>query len=287
MKTKLIVLIALLTSLISCTTKPTQPVENANTIKGTHKARVTLTVAESKRLIAVGLAQYAPIKESLENGTIIITKGTTNSYVAEELLGQEIPQQGFVLGHHLPAKGDRKLDKSQSRSEVVLCNGKDTDIKYTDALEEMKAGDIVIKGANIINYDKGQAGVCIGHPTGGTTGNIVPVIEAKELRLIIPVGLEKESSQDIDLLGEISRNDKESVGEDMPFIWSLKGELFTEIEAVKQFANVEVMHLASGGIGGAEGAVTLVIFGNEEEVKKALDKVESIQGEVEFLEESH
>lgn len=261
--------------------------ENTKITNSTHKARVTLTVAESKRLIAVGLAEYAPIKERMKDGNIIITKGTTNSYVAQELLDSELHQQSYVLGHHLPAKGNKKLDKSQSRPEIVLVNGVDTDIAYTEALKEMKADDIVIKGANIINYAKGQAGVCIGHPTGGTTGNIVPIIEAKKLRLIIPVGLEKESSQDIDQLGEITRNSKETVGQKMPFIWSLNGELFTEIEAIQQFADVEIMHLASGGIGGAEGAVTLVIFGNETEVKKALDVVESVQGETEFLVPSH
>lgn len=259
--------------------------ENSKITESTHKARVTLTVAESKRLIACGLAEYAPVKERMENGTIVITKGTTNGYVAQELLSAELQMQGYVYGHILPAKGVKSLDRSHARPEVVLTKGVDTDIKYTDALKKMVAGDIVIKGANIINYDKGQAGVLIGHPTGGTTGNIVPEIEAKNLRLIIPVGLEKESSKDIDQLSKITKQDKETIGAQVPYVWPINGELFTEIEAIKQFADVEVLHLASGGIGGAEGAVTLVIYGNEADVNKAIAIVESVQGEPGFLEE--
>jgi uncharacterized lipoprotein YajG len=33
--------------------------------------RITLTVAESKRLIARGLARYAPVVEKMENGVVI------------------------------------------------------------------------------------------------------------------------------------------------------------------------------------------------------------------------
>lgn len=278
------VALLLLVALVSCNNKPVQVMENSKITESTHKARVTLTVAESKRLIARGLAEYAPVKERMENGTIVITKGTTNAYVAQELLSAELQMQAYVYGHILPTKGDKSLDRSHARPEVVLTKGVDTDIKYTDALKKMEAGDIVIKGANIINYDKGQAGVLIGHPTGGTTGNIVPEIEAKNLRLIIPVGLEKESSKDIDQLSKITKQDKETLGVQVPYVWPINGELFTEIEAIKQFADVEVMHLASGGIGGAEGAVTLVIYGNEADVSNAIAEVESVQGEPGFLE---
>ena len=262
----------------SCTHQKPEAINTNTTMESTHKAWVSLTVSESKRLIAKGLEKYPPIEQHLDSGTIIITKGTTNTYVAEELLNTKLGSGDFVYGHILPNE-ERKLDRSHTRPEVVLIDGKEDNTPYVLALSRMKEGDIVLKGANVINYEKGQAGVFIEHPTGGTVGNIMPKIEKNRLRLIIPVGLEKCSNQDIDLLNEITKADKTTVGNKMPYIWSIKGELFTEIEAIEQFADVEVLHIASGGIGGAEGAVSLGVFGSEIEVAKALEFIKSIKGE--------
>lgn len=262
----------------------TVPQRKTISINTTHQARAWLTVSESKRLIAKGLKKYPPVQEKLKNGYLLITKGTTNTYVAEEFLNDTLIAGEYVLGHILPANGNVELDRSQKRKELVFKNGIVKDSSYQEMLKEMKAGDIVFKGANIINYQKGQAGVLIGHPTGGTTGIIAPVIEKKKLRLIIPVGLEKESSQDIDVLSGLSKVPQEQVHKKAPYVWSIKGELFTEIEAIKQFANVEAFHMASGGVGGAEGAVTILMRGNKDEVLKALQVIETIQGEKAFLE---
>lgn len=262
----------------------TLPESRTISINTTHQARVWLTVAESKRLIAKGLKKYPPVQEKLKNGYLLITKGTTNTYVAEEFINDTLLAGEYVLGHILPASGSTELDRSRERNEIVFKNGEVQDAPYQEILKEMHEGDIIFKGANILNYKKGQAGVLIGHPTGGTTGNIAPVIEEKKLRLIIPVGLEKETSQDIDLLSGFSKIPQEQVQKKAPYVWSIKGELFTEIEAIKQFADVEAFHMASGGVGGAEGAVTLLIRGSKDEVQKALQLVESVQGEKAFLE---
>jgi hypothetical protein len=258
-----------LMAISGCISKKTKGMENIKIENSTHKTWVSLTVSESKRLIAKGIKVYPPVLERLNNGTVLVTKGTTNTYVAEELLNINLGSGDFVLGHILPNK-EQKLDRSNTRSELVLINGEEDATPYVLAMSRMKEGDIVFKGANVINYEKGQAGVLIGHPTGGTTGNIIPQIEKNKLHLIIPVGLEKCSNQDIDKLNELTQREKVSINGNMPYIWSIKGELFTEIEAIKQFADVEVLHMASGGIGGAEGAVSLGIFGSEKEVKKAL-----------------
>lgn len=49
----------------------------------TTKALVTLTPAESKRLIAKGVAAMPEVKNALGSGIIIFARGTTNTYVAE------------------------------------------------------------------------------------------------------------------------------------------------------------------------------------------------------------
>lgn len=256
---------------------------NKMDINTKHQAWVSLTVSESKRLIAKGLKEYPPVRDRLNNGYIVVTKGTTNSYFIEELTSETLASGEYVLGHILPEKGNVKLDRSNIRQEMVFKNGEAQDIPFAEALDVMNDGDIVLKGANIINYQKGQAGVLIGSPTGGTTGVIIPKIEERNLRLIIPVGLEKESTQDINMLDNYSKIPHTDMGRKMPNVWSINGELFTELEAIKQFADVEVLHIASGGIGGAEGAVTIAIRGEQMEVKKALELIHSIQGEPPYL----
>lgn len=256
---------------------------NKTDMNTTHQAWVTLTVAESKRLIARGLKEYPPVAERLKSGQVVVTKGTTNTYFVEELINDTLASGEYVFGHILPEEGDVELDRSNTRQELVLINGIIQDIPYSSALDGMNKGDIVVKGANIINYQNGQAGVLIGSPTGGTTGVIIPKIKDRGLRLIIPVGLEKESTQDINQLDSYSRVPHETIGRNMPKIWSIEGELFTELEAIKQFADVDPVHISSGGIGGAEGAVTICIRGKQDEVSKALEVIRSVQGEPPFV----
>ena len=57
-----------------------------------------LTPAESKRLIARGVAAYDRVRRALKSATIVVCKGTTNAYVAEELTGQKIDKARFVTG---------------------------------------------------------------------------------------------------------------------------------------------------------------------------------------------
>jgi hypothetical protein len=55
--------------------------------------------------------------------------------------------------------------------------------------------------------------------------------------------------------------------------------VITEIEALKILADVQAIHVASGGIGESAGSVVLVVQGEETNVKKAISIVESIKGE--------
>jgi hypothetical protein len=56
-------------------------------------------------------------------------------------------------------------------------------------------------------------------------------------------------------------------------------EVITEMEAFEILAGVRSWHVASGGIDGSEGAVTLALEGPEQSVQDALDIAESVSGE--------
>src|SRR4030065_1351063 len=104
-----------------------------------------LTVAESKRLIGKAVAQMPIVKNALANGMVIIIKGTTNRYVAEEITGQKIVPAEFATGRLMPKQAEL-LPKGKSINHVILEKGKVIDIPLPDAAKKLKPGDVVIKG---------------------------------------------------------------------------------------------------------------------------------------------
>ena len=63
---------------------------------------IVLTVSESKRLIAKGVAGHPDVLAALKDGMVVIAKGTTNAYVVEEITGAEIKRTDYVTGAVLP-----------------------------------------------------------------------------------------------------------------------------------------------------------------------------------------
>ena len=68
-----------------------------------------------------------------------------------------------------------------------------------------------------------------------------------------------------------------------PSLWPLTGTIITEIEALEILTDVESILYSSGGVAGAEGAVRLLLYGEDDIVEKALEFVESIKGEPKYL----
>ena len=62
------------------------------------KASVVLSAGAAKRVIAKGVAVLPVVKNALVKGTIVITLGTTNAIVAEEILGRAIDRGAFAAG---------------------------------------------------------------------------------------------------------------------------------------------------------------------------------------------
>lgn len=249
------------------------------------QAQVILTVSESKRLIAKAVAQMPKVQAALKEGMVIIARGTTNTYVAEEIIGRKIEHGAFVSGRVFPEKGSKGFRPDiTSSSEIILKNGRIAEgLSYADAVKELKPADVMIKGANALDYRNKTAGVMIGASHGGTTGKFMPYLVGQKTYLVIPVGLEKLVAGDVLEIAIKMREPIESLNR-IPSMFFLTGDIVTEIEALKILANVSVFQAGSGGIGGAEGAVRLVMRGSKENVKKALKIVEGIQGEPPFVE---
>ena len=239
----------------------------------------SLTVAEGKRLIAKGIAIHPLVKQKMESGMVIITKGTTNAYIAEELIGLEAEHGEFMSGNISNKPFNIETNKIP---EIIVVNGKQIDMPLKDALAAIKPGDIVFKGGNLLNYEKKQAAVTVGAPDGGTVGRIQPYTAEGPGHLIVPIGLEKETYGDLsDYEYILSQNIKKNGS--IPLVRLHKNaEIFTEIEAIKMFGKVEVVPFASGGIGGSEGGKSFAIYGAQAEVDKVLNIISQVRGEPPF-----
>ena len=248
------------------------------------QGHVVLTVSESKRLIAKAVAQMPIVKAALKDGMVLITRGTTNTYVAEEILGKKIAHGVFVTGKTYPAKGGKRLPRVKRVGDIVLIKGEEhPEMKLADAVKKLKPGDVVIKGANALDYENQTAGVLIGHPWSGTVGAFMPHVVGRKAHLVIPVGLEKQVTGTVHDIANKMREPLEGVTR-APSMFLMTGHIVTEIEALKILADVDAFQAAAGGIGGAEGAVWLVFRGPRPKAEKALKAATDVQGEPPFVE---
>jgi hypothetical protein len=221
---------------------------------------IVLTVSESKRLIAKGVAAMPAVRDALADGVVAVATGSTNAYVVEELTGKPIEKNAYMTGATLPAGIGRKGLLSRKVPDVVLRKGEPVEgAQATEIVGEMGPGDVFIKGANAVHYQTGKAGILIGHPTGGTIGATIGAIVSRRIALVVPVGLEKCVAEPID------------------------AQIITEIEALKLLTGADAMQSAAGGLAGAEGAVRLVARGTAEEIGRVTELADAVHGEPPFV----
>ncbi|HHV61414.1 MAG TPA: hypothetical protein GXX51_02075 [Firmicutes bacterium] len=238
----------------------------------------TLTPAESKRLIAMAVARMPEVRRALENGRIIIAGGTTNAFVAEELLGVKLEKGRYTAG--VITKGRLAITPAERRLPVfALKGGKPVEGPWEGLLKEFGPDDVFIKGANAIDTE-GNAGILVGGAMGGTIGAALPVISAKGAHLIMPVGLEKLVPSVIDA-ARVMGIDKFSYTTGTPcgMIPVVNGTVVTELEAFSILGNACATHVASGGIDGCEGACTFAVEGEDKDMENVVKLIKAIKGE--------
>jgi len=215
------------------------------------KAQILLSVAGVKHLIAKAL-----IKKLDFTKRIYIAYGSTNHYFLYHL--------GFTfkLPYIAGMIYDNKLNVTEKREKIIVLENK----KVIDISEfDIHKKDIFIKGANALWYEGNQkkAAVLAADKNGGTYGNFYIKAATRGSKIIIPVGHEKlipfyyPASQDVDI----------AMGNKVALLQFFKGEVYTEIEALRDLFNVKAIIIASGGIGNNKGSVVFEIEGeNLEEI---------------------
>ncbi len=233
-----------------------------------------------KRLIAHGLVKHPDIQVILKKRTLVIVAGTTNGYVAEEILTsleqvEGFSRLGFRRGIVMPPGFHDPLH-AEFPGDVILVEGKWQKGKTIfDVAEKLQAGDIVLKGANAVNLTQRRAAVYVGHPNSGTIGAALPAIYGRRVRLIIPVGSEKRISENLhDLANQLNAPDVEG-----PRLVPLPGEIFTELDAIALLTGASARLVAGGGIYGAEGCLWIAVQGDDQQLQAAEQLISSLKNE--------
>ncbi len=248
-----------------------------------------ITPSMGKRLIAKTLTAHPAIKKAIRNGTVVIVAGTTNGYVAEEIfktynIAGEFSRKHFFRGITMPparsvTKEGRLADESRFPGDVVITNGVWQRGKtIADVVDDLKEGDVILKGANALDLESKRAALLIGHPKAGTIGLALPAVAGRRVKLIIPVGLEKRISGNLDLLAEKLNAPGAGGYRFLP----IPGEIFTEIEALEALTAAEVELIAAGGVCGAEGSVWISVTGEAEQEEFAAQVIASVADEPPF-----
>lgn len=242
-----------------------------------------ITPAAGKRLIAKALAENKAINKVLESGTLVIIAGTTSGYIAEEILSKtgqikDFSRRRFFRGIVLPPGGPvtaagRLKDEKGFPGDVVIKNGIwHNGLTILDVVNDLKEGDVVLKGANTLNYQDNQAAVYIGDPYGGTIGAAIQAVVGRRVQLILPVGMEKRVLGDLNDLA-LRLNLPGAQG---PRLLPVPGKIFTEIEAIYELTGAKAELVAGGGVGGAEGSIWFAVSGGEEQIQSAEKLIKSI-----------
>lgn len=244
-----------------------------------------ITVPAGKRLIAKAVVSLSQIREALVNHTIIIISGSTNGYIAEEILSEigqaeNFSKASFMRGINL-GPGKKVTAGNYSESDIVIEKGTWKKGKTIfDVASSLGQHDIILKGANAVDSERKLAGIQIGNPTLGTSAAILPAVVGRRTELIIPVGLEKRIFGNI---GEIAAKLNDPVSNGFRML-PVSGTIITELEAIKLLTGATSELIAAGGIKGAEGSCWIGISGTEEQVDAAGEILRAIANEPLFAE---
>jgi hypothetical protein len=249
------------------------------------RALFVLTPAESKRFIGKAVAAMDEVKRALAKGKMLLAHGSTDVYVAEEIMGKEkfnaIRDRNVFLSGVIQ-RGTLCTVPSEEKPPLLVLNKgvvEPPPLTMSELLKDFNQDSLFIKGANAVDPE-GNAAVMMAHPEGGAIGWALSILLAQGIPHIVPVGLEK-------LVPSVKRSVELCGHQKLDFCQGLKvgmlplagAKVVTEIQAMKILAGVEAFHVASGGNTGSEGSVTLVVEGAAEGVDKAISIINSVKGE--------
>lgn len=258
------------------------------------QAQVTLTPAESKKLIAQATLAIPKVQNALKNGLLVMHPSSSTLFIYEMLFGK-LPEGlwicGCITNEGLSAsreskemtrdmkEGTHDPRKSFRHSFFIDCGKLQPLTPIGEILDKMGEGDVYIKGANAVDVH-GNTAVLFGEPHGG--GGIVGAVQtaqkANGFTILMLAGLEKLIPGFItDACRAADRKAGLVMG--MPCgLYPVKGEKIDEVDAIRILCGATAHPIGAGGLNGAEGSIVLAIDGDDDTVLKAFKLVEGVKG---------
>lgn len=242
------------------------------------KILITLTPWEGRRLIAKAIVTMPVFAKAFEKGRIFLAGGITNAYILEEITGEKVDKACYTAG--VVTHGVHCVTPLEKRiTPKYFKEGREAEGEFPAILDDFNSNDVVIKGGNAIDV-RGDVGIMMANPKGGTIGFALGPIIAKGVHLLLPIGLEKLIPS-VRIASDVAGIDKIdcSYGYRVGIMPVSYGEPITEIEAFKILSSVNGYHISSGGAGKMQGAITLLLEGGQTEMERALSLIDEIRGE--------
>jgi len=256
-------------------------------------AQIVLTPAESKKLIAKAVAGLEAVQLAVKNGIVALHPSSSTYFIVEEITGSKpktnywvcgvvtprgmCVEMAMVLGSGLTPRED-KADPGDLQGTWVIEKGQlGGEEKLSSLLYRMTASDVYVKGVNALDPE-GNVGILFG--LEGSMGYIQAARRKRNFTIIYPAGLEKLIPIPVKQAAKEAKFTRYESGMGMPvgLFPCPPGVTVDEVRAIQILSGASAIPVASGGLGGAEGAITLVLKGKSDEVKKALDFVEQSKG---------
>ena len=260
------------------------------------RAQVTLTPTESKKLIAKAVANMDVVKQAAAEGIVVIHPSSRTYFIVEELTGKRPRTPVWVCGVVVPkgaclSYGSSQMDINRPEtgphppdgftlSWVVRGNKLVLGLSLRELFEKMGKNDVYIKGVNAVD-PQGTVGILIGsNIEGGTIGQALAAYRRKGFNLIWPVGLEKLVPNNLEEAAREAIKTKYdyAMGINCGLLPCKEGMVITEPRAIEILSGATAVPIAAGGLDGAEGAITMVIKEEKEQVARAIEYAEQSKG---------
>ncbi len=244
------------------------------------RAVFSLTPWESKRLIGRAVSNLPEVQHALKHSQMIIAHGSTNVYVAEEVLGYCPERDKYVSGQVI---NGTLCQTEPSEKPAIMRLVKGIPVPPVPTMEETMAGwddtCLFIKGANAVDPEF-NAAIFNAHPGAGTIGFAYGKICGMGIPLIVPVGLEKLIPSVKEACTELGHAKVDYFyGTKIGMLPLINAKIITEIQAFNILFDLNVTHVGGGGVSGSEGSIVLSAQGNDEAINTAIDEISKIKGE--------
>jgi len=256
-------------------------------------AQIVLTPAESKKLIAKAVAGSEPVREAARKGIVALHPSSSTYFIVEEITGAKPKTNYWACGVVTPrgmcvemamalgaglAPEEATADPGGLQGTWVIEKGRlGAGEKLSSLLYRMTPSDVYVKGVNALD-PQGNVGILFG--LEGSMGYIQTARKKRGFTIVYPAGLEKLIPIPVKAAAKEAKVNRYESGMGMPvgLYPCPPGVTIDEVRAIEILSGASAVPIASGGLGGAEGAITLVLKGKDDEVKAALDFVEQSKG---------